>query len=52
MCQPAAASPDGTFSKQSLANYLFLISTFLHFSPDELVVFFKYTIEKYFGNKF
>ena len=24
---------------------------FLHFSPQEFVIFFKYMIEKYFGNK-
>ena len=50
MCH--AASTDGTFSKQSLATYLFLIlNFFLHFSPQEFVIFFKYMIEKYFGNK-
>ena len=50
MCQ--SASTDGTFSKQSLATYIFLIlNFFLHFSPQEFAILFKYMIEKYFGNK-
>ena len=49
VCQPA--SPDGTFSKQSLATYLFLILTFFAFLSAGVVIFFKYMIEKYFWNK-
>ena len=40
------------FFKTKPRNLPFLnFKLFLHFSPQEFVIFFKYMIEKYFGNK-